>query len=490
MSFYQTYRPKKISELDLSSVREGLLSSLSSGKISHAYLFVGPRGSGKTSAARIMAKIINCKQNEGKKKDFSEPCGECEACRVITRGSSVDVIEIDAASNGLVDDIRELRDRVRLAPVQLAKKVYIIDEVHMVSTSGFNALLKTLEEPPEHVMFILCTTESQKVPETILSRCVRVNFTKATIEEVVDSLKKVVVSEGLSIDEEILKEIAEATDGSFREGHKLLEQLSSYGKKIDKESLIRVLGTAGRHSVKKLLEAAINHRTEEVIQAFDDMEKAGTKASILALTILAVTKIEMEKCIRDGSSPEMYLKLINNLILAADKIKISPIPLLPLEIVLLSVSVEGSDKKHVEDIVTKTEKSETASNEITQVDSATLVNIDTVKLGWVDFINTMAQTYGSLAGMLRLVSPVYVEGKSLTLSVTSRFQQEMLEREVKKKVIEEEMAKLGGPLTFKCVLIDRETRTEPRGEDENLSQINGGIDTIQGVMLAAEKIFG
>ncbi|KKT54675.1 MAG: polymerase III, subunit gamma and tau protein [Candidatus Collierbacteria bacterium GW2011_GWB1_45_35] len=488
----------------MASVREGLLSSLSSGKISHAYLFVGPRGSGKTSAARIMAKIINCKQNEGKKKDFSEPCGECESCRVITRGSSVDVIEIDAASNGLVDDIRELRDRVRLAPVQLAKKVYIIDEVHMVSTSGFNALLKTLEEPPEHVMFILCTTESQKVPETILSRCVRVNFTKATIEEVVDSLKKVVLSEGLSVDEEILKEIAEATDGSFREGHKLLEQLSGYGKTIDRESLIKVLGTAGRQSVKKLLDAAINHQTEEVIKIFDDMEKVGTKASILVLTILAVTKTEMERCVRDGSSPEVYLKLINNLILAADKIKISPLPLLPLEIVLLSLSVEGkgeepatasrpvSEKKQVEDSVVKVSSKDIVdkSNEVTQGDSATIVNIDTVKLGWVDFIKTVALTYGSLAGMLRLVSPVYVEGKSLTLSVTSRFQQEMLEREVKKKVIEEEMAKLWGPLTFKCVLIDRGSRTEPRSEDENLSQINGGIDTIQGVMLAAEKIFG
>lgn len=474
----------------MASVREGLLSSLSSGKISHAYLFVGPHGLGKTSAARILAQVINCRQNEGKKKDFSEPCGECESCRVISKGSSVDVIEIDAASNGLVDDIRELRDRVRLAPVQLVKKVYIIDEVHMVSTSGFNALLKTLEEPPEHVMFILCTTESQKVPETILSRCVRVNFTKATIEEVIDSLKKVVVSEGLSVDEEILKEIAEATDGSFREGHKLLEQLSGYGKIINRESLVRVLGTAGRHSVKKLLEAAINHRTEEVIQTFDDMEKAGTKASILALTILAVTKIEMEKCIRTGSSPEMYLKLINNLILAADKIKISPLPLLPLEIVLLSVSVEGSDNKRVEDVVIKTEKTETASNNITQDVSDKVINIETVKMKWIDFLNTMAQSYGSLAGMLRLVQPVYVEGKSLTLSVTSRFQQEMLEREVKKKVIEEEMAKVWGPMTFKCVLIDKIIRTQPGTEDENVSQVGGGVDTVQGVMLTAEKIFG
>lgn len=484
---------------------------MSAGKISHAYLFVGPRGSGKTSTARIMAQIVNCRRNEGKTKDFSEPCGECESCMVIARGSSVDVIEIDAASNGLVDDIRELRERVRLAPVQLSKKVYIIDEVHMVSTAGFNALLKTLEEPPEHALFILCTTESQKVPETIVSRCARVNFTKATVSEVVQSLLKVVKGEDMTADEEALTEIAEATDGSFREGHKLLEQLAAFGKKIDGSSVSRILGVASKHSVKKLLTAAVNQNTAEVIKTFDEMEKVGTKASVLASTILGAAKSEMELCVREGRNPEQMLKLIDNLIMAADKIKVSPLPLLPLEIALLSISIGGSgeesrpkvfkpapEKKHVEDSVIKSNgeiglddsKVDEKSSEVTQKNSDSFVNIDTVKLGWVEFINTMAQTYGSLAGMLRLVEPVFVEGKSLTISVTSRFQQEMLEREIKKKIIEEQMAKVWGPMTFKCVLTDKIIRTQPSLEDENLSVVSAPVDTVQGVMLAAEKIFG
>jgi len=516
VSFYQTYRPKKIAELDLASVRDALLSSLSSGTISHAYLFVGPRGSGKTSAARIMAQVINCKENQGRTDQLVEPCGVCEACQAIIRGGSVDVIEIDAASNGLVDDIRELRERVRLAPVQLPKKVYIIDEVHMVSTAGFNALLKTLEEPPEHALFILCTTESQKVPDTIVSRCARVNFTKATIDEVIQSLVKAVVGEGMSADEEVLRVIAEATDGSFREGHKLLEQVSAFGKKIDGGILERVLGTAGKHSVKKLLAAAVNFETDEVIKTFDEMEKVGTKAPILAVTLLGVAKTEMENCVRSGNNPERYLRLINGLIAAADKIKISPLPLLPLEMALLAVSIEDPGKEHrpkvlvpaqdnnpSEDTLVKTssqittslevpiirEDIEIKSSDITQTNPTVMISLDAVKTGWANFLNFMSENNGSLAGMLRLVQPVFVEGKSLTLSVTSRFQQEMLEREVKKKIIEEQMARVWGPMTFKCVLTDKVIRTEPASEDENLVPVTAPVDTVR-VMSAAEEIFG
>lgn len=459
---------------------------MSAGKISHAYLFVGPRGSGKTSTARIMAQIVNCRRNEGKTKDFSEPCGECESCLVIARGSSVDVIEIDAASNGLVDDIRDLREKVRLAPVQISKKVYIIDEVHMVSTAGFNALLKTLEEPPEHALFILCTTESQKVPETIVSRCARVNFTKATVSEVVQSLLKVVKGEEMMADPEALIEIAEATDGSFREGHKLLEQLAAFGKKIESSSVSRILGVASKHSVKKLLSAAVNQNTAEVIKTFDEMEKVGTKASVLASTLLSAAKSEMELCVREGRSPEKMLKLIDSLIMAADKIKVSPLPLLPLEIALLSISIGGPG----EESRPKVFKPAPDKKPVETQSSNVTLDLETVKTGWGNFLHQMAQTYGSLAGMLRLVEPVFVEGKSLTISVTSRFQQEMLEREIKKKIIEEQMAKVWGPMTFKCVLTDKIIRTQPSLEDENLSSVSSPVDTVQGVMLVAEKIFG
>ena len=519
MSFYQTYRPKKIADLDLVAVRDVLLSTLASGKISHAYLFVGPRGSGKTSTARILAQLVNCEKNACKSSDFSEPCGECEACRVIGGGSSVDVIEIDAASNGLVDDIRDLREKVRLSPVQLKKKIYIIDEVHMVSTAGFNALLKTLEEPPAHALFILCTTESQKVPETIASRCARVNFTKATIDEVIGSLLKAVKGEKLDVDKEILQQIAEATDGSFREGHKILEQLSSYGTKIDEQVLTKVLGVVGRHSVKKLLDFVMVFDTDGIIKMFDEMEKTGVKAGILVTLLLREAKLEMEKQIRSGESPAIYLRIIDNLISSADRIKISPLPLLPIEIALLSVAIDekGGEprpkvqipstaskpaqetKKHEDSIVKlsaetliKREETEDVNRKTVQDDSGEYINIESVRTGWTSFLDSMAESNGSLAGMLRLVSPVNVQGKSLTISVSSRFQQDMLEREVKRKLIEEQMAKVWGPMTFKCVLVDKGmARTEAEKEDDNLiSPREDIVSSTGGVMSAAEKIFG
>ncbi len=499
------------------SVRESLESTLKSGKVSHAYLFVGPRGSGKTSAARILAQVVNCEQNQGKKSNLEEPCGKCDACVSLLAGSSVDVIEIDAASSGLVDDIRDLREKVRLAPVQLSKKVYIIDEVHMVSTAGFNALLKTLEEPPSHAIFILCTTEAQKVPETIMSRCARVNFTKATNKEIVKSLMKAVKGEALDIDEEALREIAEATDGSFREGHKLLEQVASYDKTIDSVLVLQVLGIVGRQSIKKLLEAAKGRESAKIVKIFGEMEKAGIKAQVLATSLLAEVKNMLEDNLERGVSIGDEMKLVDELIEATDKIKVSPLPLLPLEIALLTLAIDDSgggairpkaempaqatptrpeDKEetnntHSTNSAIQKEIVDEKSNIVVQNYDGPLVSIDRVKMEWTDFINVLSASYGSLAGLLRLVSPVDVKGKSITLSVTSRFQQDMLEREVKKKVIEEQMTKIWGPMTFKCVLGEKgPERTTPEPQDMNVEPVNNEVVEDKGIIGAAEKIFG
>lgn len=512
VSFYQKYRPKKISELDLVAVRESLESTMKSGKVSHAYLFVGPRGSGKTSAARILAQVVNCEKNQGKKDSLEEPCGKCDACLSLSAGNSVDVIEIDAASSGLVDDIRDLREKVRLAPVTLPKKVYIIDEVHMVSTAGFNALLKTLEEPPKHAIFILCTTEAQKVPETIMSRCARVSFTKASNKEIVGSLMKAVKGEALDIDEEALQEIAEATDGSFREGHKLLEQVAAYGKTIDTVLVLQVLGIVGRQSIKKLLEAAKNRESNKVVKIFGEMEKAGIKAQVLATSLLGEVKIMLEQNLERGTGINDELKLVDELIEATDKIKVSPIPLLPLEIALLTLAIDdsggGVTRPKVEAPARQEEKTDeikTVSTEnaihgeinqskdniVVQNYDGPLAGIERIKTEWTDFLNVMSASYGSLAGMLRLVSPVDVKGKSLTLSVTSRFQQDMLERDVKKKVIEEQMTKIWGPLTFKCVLGEKgPARTEVEPQDMNVEAVNSDQPEDKGIIGAAEKIFG
>src|SRR5579884_4048056 len=189
MVFYRKYRSQTINDLDSTAVRETLLRILQKPQsIPHAFLFTGPKGLGKTSTARIVAKVVNCTARHGPQPASRiEPCNECSQCTSITNGTNLDVFEIDAASNRGIDEIRDLKEKIRLSPVAAKKKVYIIDEVHMLTTEAFNALLKTLEEPPSHAMFILCTTEQHKVPATILSRCFHIGFSKATPDELVRS---------------------------------------------------------------------------------------------------------------------------------------------------------------------------------------------------------------------------------------------------------------------------------------------------------------
>ena len=202
MVFYLKYRPRKISELDSLVLREkleGVLKGKIPDKIPHAFLFTGPKGLGKTSTARIIAKSINCTSRKG--SEF-EPCNRCSSCKSIDNGSNLDVLEIDGASNRGIDEIRDLREKIRLSPVSSLKKIYIIDEVHMLTTEAFNALLKTLEEPPEHAFFILCTTEPQKIPATITSRCFHIKFSKPTEEDFLHSFNRVLRGEGIKDDQE------------------------------------------------------------------------------------------------------------------------------------------------------------------------------------------------------------------------------------------------------------------------------------------------
>lgn len=233
MVFYRKYRPQIIDDLDSTLVRETLTAILQK-NTPHAFLFTGPKGLGKTSTARIIAKAINC---TGKKEGQIEPCNQCEQCLSIINNTNVDILEIDAASNRGIDEIRDLKEKIRLAPVAAKKKVYIIDEVHMLTTEAFNALLKTLEEPPSHAMFILCTTEPQKIPSTILSRCFHISFHLATPDELVRSFKRIVTSEQAAVADDALVMIAELADGGFRDGVKLLEETISLanGQEVTKK---------------------------------------------------------------------------------------------------------------------------------------------------------------------------------------------------------------------------------------------------------------
>ncbi|RMA96930.1 DNA polymerase III subunit gamma/tau [Priestia megaterium] len=265
-ALYRVYRPQSFNDVvGQQHIIKTLQNALVQEKFSHAYLFSGPRGTGKTTAAKILAKAVNCE-----KAPIAEPCNECATCRGITDGSISDVIEIDAASNNGVDEIRDIRDKVKYAPSAVRYKVYIIDEVHMLSIGAFNALLKTLEEPPAHVIFILATTEPHKIPLTIISRCQRFDFKRISPEDIVYRMKEVLGSEELEVSEDALYEIAKASEGGMRDALSLLDQAISYSTdKVSLEDVLSITGAVSQAFIVKIVQAIFN---ENIVEALDSVE--------------------------------------------------------------------------------------------------------------------------------------------------------------------------------------------------------------------------
>ena len=347
-ALYREYRPETFSAvIGQDHITTILKNQVREGKLSHAYLFCGSRGTGKTTSAKILSRAVNCLDP----KD-GEPCGTCAACRLAAAGSA-DVIEIDAASNNGVDDVRSLIEQAQFAPLELRYRVFIIDEVHMLSTAAFNALLKTLEEPPAHVLFILATTEPQKLPATIVSRCQRFDFHRLTIAHIVANLDAVLKKAGASIEPNGLRLIARAADGGMRDALSLADQCLSYaGNNVSEQDVLDALGTVSSATLENTASALLSGNAADAIRALNDVVRNGRdlgvflgdlskhfRALLLAKTcgecadLLDCTDDQMQRYLKAAKSADeaRILYASEQILLTQSKLRLFPSPRIPIE---------------------------------------------------------------------------------------------------------------------------------------------------------------
>lgn len=459
MVFYLKYRPKKISELDSELLRERLEAVLK-GKlpdnIPHAFLFTGPRGLGKTSTARILAKTINCTKRP---VDGIEPCNKCDSCVSINSGSSMDVMEIDAASNRGIDEIRDLREKIRLAPFSSKKKVYIIDEVHMLTTEAFNALLKTLEEPPSHAIFILCTTEPQKLPLTIISRCFHIKFTKATEADLISSFQRIIKGEGMKASREVLAIVSGLSDGSFREGSKILEELSTSSLDITPELIEKKYKTKSISGyIKDLMESFEKRDIKKGIGVVGELAREGVDFKLFTEEIInelhksLIAKVNGE--VSGLTLPETK-KLIELLAGAHMSVKYAILPQLPIELTIvewcsLGEISESLDLASQGETLQSTLQSKAKENKAASTASFGESKHDKILK---DLIERIKSENFSIAGVLRGCAVSKFDEKELVLSTGFKFHKEKLSEAKTVGLIENLLLQISGKkIKFSVIL--------------------------------------
>ena len=464
--FHLKYRPRRLVDLDLAEVAKTLRSYLTGSDMPQSFLFSGPKGAGKTSAARIVAKAINCIKPED-----GEPCGKCDNCVEVAKGSCVDVIEMDGASNRGIEDVRSLKDKVYLLPTKLKKKVFIIDEVHMLTKEAFNALLKLIEEPPKHTVFILCTTDEEKIPETVLSRLIRIRFYKGNKQELSKSLQRVIEGENIKIDKAVVDLVVINSDGSFRNIQKTLnEMVLKYGNKIDigqAEAFFAtrlgeykpedfekdlILGDAKSILIKleKLANNGIDFRAyrENLINYFQNKLLA-------AYGIEGANKSELEVA--------QLEKLLNLLILAGKQEKEVSIDQLPLE---LLVSQFLSEKKVTDDVdsgpsAIREEVVSTKTVEpVVRIESRPTdkiidlnITVETIDQNWGKVLQAVKPFNHSVEAFLRAARPKSISGRVVLLEVYYPFHKDKLEEQKNRVVVEKGLKTVfGAEMLFECIL--------------------------------------
>lgn len=492
--FYRKWRPQSFAEVvGQDPITRTLCRAVESGEVAHAYLFCGPRGTGKTSTGRILAKAINCPNQKG-----GEPCNNCDICRSITEGSSLDVMEIDAASNRGIDEIRNLRERVSYAASITRYKVYIIDEVHMLTEAASNALLKTLEEPPPHVIFVLATTEPHKVISTVISRCQRFNFCRLGQSAIVDKLKMICQKEDIQIEPESLRAVARAATGSLRDAENLMQQLVGYhGRKIDFEQVQAALGLTSDLRVKQVAKHIINRDISAGLQVINSVNSDGVDLRLFNRELveyfrgLLLAKSNCEEAIdvTHEDLDEMKETVANiklDYLLKAIKsfagidFRGDSYSVLPLEMALMDCVLSFTDGQQVTidrplEIAKATlpqgseEFREEPSPFGEKVEESEGLNY--VQAQWKEFINSLKGegSNGNLDAFLRSAcEPVAVEDDTLVLGFYYAFHKEKIEDPKYQHLVERKLKEFfHQPSKIKCILVERKKKTPTSLRTEN-----------------------
>ncbi len=449
-----------------------LQNAFKKAQVSHAYLFCGPRGTGKTSTARLLAKSLNCPNFDTKK---IEPCDECDVCQTISGGSLIDVIEIDAASNRGIDEIRELRETIKFAPSQVENKVYIIDEVHMLTNEAFNALLKTLEEPPDHVYFILATTEVHKIPDTIISRCQRFDFRRLTEKAIEARLAYIGQTETIEIEPGALKMIARHVDGGLRDAIGLLEQLS-IDNAVTLENAKNLIGSTGLDVIESFLEYLVTDDESNAMNVIQNLYDEGYSLRQFQNDFLKVLRDKLHDAIEDGNVElqRTYVEMMEKWQIINDNFRNSVIPQLPLEIFVVKVcSGEGSTavvkevkkaapkkkapKKVKEAKVEKEVAVETVEEVVTEVVEESIETTDDLEEAWTKTLDAINKPV--LKRSLQQ-SKIRSNGKGVDVVFTSAFHFNSVNHADSINLAEQTLNKLMGG-SLKLNLVKEEAEAEP-----------------------------